>query len=1257
MYSTMEDSTRRRRADAVVRTADDRDDDDGDDDDGDDDDDAPPSSYPTSSSTRRSSRRRRRHLHETSAPIGPPAPTAPGGGHRRSSRRSHRRRRLLLLRLLAFFSSAPIRAIVADVHAHAGGGIIGEGAGGGGGYMIVPPSRNYLAYLSNTVLPSSSRPLSSLPGIERRPDRLVGGSTCGRTTGATAIVEEGEEGTMTRDYDAPLSRMGNAMPLDVRAAYAAGSEVRLSVLLDMPADDGGRSGGLPLLGGHMEFHLCPVTYPHPPTEDCFRRHPLEFVKDEYYGANRDERRPGRAYVPYASAFDDGRLVAATIANATASEREGGASTLRSSSSMAEFAYVFRLPRHDALETHPASLVGSGVPNGDVLPNGDVRVATTTLTMAQQFVHGTTGGRGGDVGDDGGGDRARRRRREEEGSEGGGADGMVMEEGEVLIASVVTDGNGTTIITTLHGGTTIIPGGPKIPATSTSTYGSREIYGDGLPGGGGGQDLDIFWAVPDLDPGAPPTASVGGGGGGGDVVVVVAPQTSAAAVPDDDDGVHDLATNRPVVVAATAEEADAAVPASSSAAAAAVVVGAAPNARYVLLRWHYVPARVDCPDAWGGWTGPPAGGVCDDGDDGDNGDDDFGAPPHEEYWNCAEILILGDGSDGDGGDGDDDDDDAPGPSVAAPTPPRPAEPYRQKATPSSADDEGAAPTPPRPAEPYRPKATPSPADEVVDAPISTEEEDAVEDEGRIAAWDDVVSTGNDRPIAIDVVANDECTGSLLPVVKRTTSARHGTCDVVNNQVVYTPKDGYEGWDHCSYRVCLSAGVCDEALVEIRVWPASILPPDQLESNPAIPKKATPPPAGETESATTPLSDEGRITAVDDGATTGLNRPIMIDVVANDEHIGSLSPVVKRSTMANHGTCEVVNNQVLYTPNDGHKGWDHCSYRVCLSAGVCDEALITIEVSGPAQLEPNPGKPTHDEAPADEEATDIEVFATNDEATTAGDTPITIDVTANDYASGGKLGKSLAVTHVSIAMHGLCEIVGNNVKYTPPPVDGSFEGWDQCVYTVCSDAARLGKILDRIKEEVGCERGRIEIQVLPVSIEEAVDEPMPMVPTLNNGDGELVSVYAEDEVVVTLQNTPITVDVASNDFSKGAETLKVTQTGGAEHGTCVLTSDNQVQYIPDEEFLGTDHCGYITCTNFVCDEGILAIKVTSLKTENMPMPHQSSSGFVSNYESSGGLSLMSTKERPISEANYKEKYDGGRNLRGSGRGRLAYGNIGQ
>jgi hypothetical protein len=50
---------------------------------------------------------------------------------------------------------------------------------------------------------------------------------------------------------------------------------------------------------------------------------------------------------------------------------------------------------------------------------------------------------------------------------------------------------------------------------------------------------------------------------------------------------------------------------------------------------------------------------------------------------------------------------------------------------------------------------------------------------------------------------------------------------------------------------------------------------------------------------------------------------------------------------------------------------------------------IEVSGPAQLEPNRRKPTQDEVPAGEEAMYIEIFATNDEATTAVDTPITTE----------------------------------------------------------------------------------------------------------------------------------------------------------------------------------------------------------------------------------------------------------------------------
>jgi hypothetical protein len=267
----------------------------------------------------------------------------------------------------------------------------------------------------------------------------------------------------------------------------------------------------------------------------------------------------------------------------------------------------------------------------------------------------------------------------------------------------------------------------------------------------------------------------------------------------------------------------------------------------------------------------------------------------------------------------------------------------------------------------------------------------------------------------------------------------------------------------------------------------------------------------------------------------------------------------------------------------------------------------------------------------------------------------------------------LTKVNRAIHGTCAVVKNNVRYTPPSIDTGFVGWDQCAYIVCSSATnRLGKTFDK---DVECDRGRLDVRVESIStedesiewdedddndddyddydvnekeLEDYVDEkkqeeedekmntmeeelpngvqvPRPDRPTAivveladNESESSVASVYAADEMIFTLQNTPIKVDVTSNDFSKEYDILlKITQTGGAEHGNCVITSDNNVQYIPEPEFVGLDHCGYIICrSSSVCDEGILAIKVTSLRATH----HQSSSDFVSNYESSGGLSLI-------------------------------------
>lgn len=236
----------------------------------------------------------------------------------------------------------------------------------------------------------------------------------------------------------------------------------------------------------------------------------------------------------------------------------------------------------------------------------------------------------------------------------------------------------------------------------------------------------------------------------------------------------------------------------------------------------------------------------------------------------------------------------------------------------------------------------------------------------------------------------------------------------------------------------------------------------------------------------------------------------------------------------------------------------------------------------------------------------MFADVIQATTAWGTPITIDVKTDS---------------VNKAKYGTCEITqsGNQVKYTPP--DSEFEGWDRCAYIVCS------------VEGEDCAKGIIEVWVMPSPIyeqkpQEQQAEEVPQIQTaeLIIEEPDLEMVYAEDESVTTSLNTPIIVDVTSNDFVQGMGELEVTDTGGAEHGRCRLTDDNQIQYIPDPGFIGTDHCGYIVCQNSICDEGIAAIKVMNQWDEIKPLLQEhaeqqqpSSSGLVSNYESSGGMTL--------------------------------------
>ncbi|MCO6175387.1 cadherin-like domain-containing protein, partial [Flavobacterium sp. NRK F10] len=86
-----------------------------------------------------------------------------------------------------------------------------------------------------------------------------------------------------------------------------------------------------------------------------------------------------------------------------------------------------------------------------------------------------------------------------------------------------------------------------------------------------------------------------------------------------------------------------------------------------------------------------------------------------------------------------------------------------------------------------------------------------------------------------------------------------------------------------------------------------------------------------------------------------------------------------------TVNPVTGEVTYTPDPNYVGTDTFEYQVCDNEGLCDTATVTVVVN-----------PVND-APV----------ATDDNATTNEDTPVVIDVTANDTDTDGTIDPTTVV----------------------------------------------------------------------------------------------------------------------------------------------------------------------------------------------------------------------------------------------------------
>ncbi len=139
------------------------------------------------------------------------------------------------------------------------------------GYLRTPRSRNLVAYEDTVWWPRTE--------TDPEPETTPQGLDRGGTLAQCGIVDT------LRNYDTPKNIFGDLMPVNVQEVYDQEDEITIEVSL------------ISSNGGHFQFSLCPLDWGDVPTQKCFDAHPLEFVKDNYYGASEDPNYPQRIYAP------------------------------------------------------------------------------------------------------------------------------------------------------------------------------------------------------------------------------------------------------------------------------------------------------------------------------------------------------------------------------------------------------------------------------------------------------------------------------------------------------------------------------------------------------------------------------------------------------------------------------------------------------------------------------------------------------------------------------------------------------------------------------------------------------------------------------------------------------------------------------------------------------------------------------------------------------------------------------------------------
>jgi uncharacterized repeat protein (TIGR01451 family) len=337
-----------------------------------------------------------------------------------------------------------------------------------------------------------------------------------------------------------------------------------------------------------------------------------------------------------------------------------------------------------------------------------------------------------------------------------------------------------------------------------------------------------------------------------------------------------------------------------------------------------------------------------------------------------------------------------------------------------------------------------------------------------ANDDYISVAEDGTFNGNAATNDT-SGDGSNVWSKLTDPTHGSVIMTTTgSYTYIPNANYNGPDSFTYRITDVDGDYEDATVWITITP--------VNDNPV---------------------------AQNDAATTNEDTPTVVTVLPNDSDVEGNPLTVISVTQPANGSVTLVGGVITYTPAANWFGSETFTYTISDGNGGTATATVTMTVN------------SVNDAPV----------ANDDTATTNEDTPVVVDVLANDSDVDGN---SLIVIDVLPPSSGGVTLIGGVVTYIPSP---NWSGIATFQYTIYDYNGGLAT-------------GTVTVTVNPIN-----DAPVA------TGDSQ-----------TTAEDTPVNGAVTATDVD--GDSLTFTEGTGSSHGTVVVNADGTYTYTPDANFNGND-----------------------------------------------------------------------------------------